>query len=105
MKEKSQIINNSGRNTLGSKSYSADFRAQVIEVYKSGVYSSMADCARNYNIPPKMFYQWLESHKSQANNSNGSGEELAKLRKENRRLNQELDILKKAAAYFAKEMK
>ena len=59
MKEKSQI-KDSDKNILDTKSYSKDFREQVIEVYKSRVYSSIADCARSYNVPLRVFYQCLK---------------------------------------------
>jgi transposase len=84
--------------------FSKEFRAQVVEVYYSGVYQSMAECARNYNVPEKLFYQWVAASRK-LNLSPEDAAELSKLRKDNKRLNQELDILKKAAAYFAKEMK
>lgn len=96
-----RVMNNE---TTAHREYSKEFRAQVVEVYYSGAYATMAECARNYNVPEKLFYQWVAASKKQILSSEDATE-LSKLRKENKRLNQELDILKKAAAYFAKEMK
>ncbi len=103
IKQKSE---NPGENKelVGSSGYTKEFRDQIIAVYNSGVYATAAECARNYKIPEKLFYQWLALSRKQTLPPE-QADELAKLRKENRRLNQELDILKKAAAYFAKEMK
>ena len=89
---------------VGSTHYTKEFKDQVVEVYNSGVYATMAECARSYKIPDKLFYQWLAASKKQALPPE-QATELIKLRKDNKRLNQELSILKKAAAYFAKEMK
>ena len=52
---------------------------------------------------------WIEKYNSKAKNGSPDGKksveaELHELRKENARLKQERDILKKAAAYFASEM-
>ena len=92
------------KEVAGSTNYTKEFKDQVIEVYNSGVYATMAECARSYKIPDKLFYQWLAASKKQALPPE-QALELAKLRRDNKRLNQELTILKKAAAYFAKEMK
>lgn len=64
----------------------------------------MAECARNYNVPEKIFYQWVSANRKQQLQPEDALE-LVKLRKDNKRLHEELTILKKAAAYFAKEMK
>lgn len=90
--------------TTVATSYTKEFRDQVIEVYNSGVYASMAECARSYKVPEKLFYQWAAASKKQILPPEQAAE-LVKLRKDNKRLNQEIDILKKAAAYFAKELK
>lgn len=50
-------------------------------------------------------YYPASSHAKPSNASDSVLEELKQLRKENIRLKQERDILKKAAAYFASEVK
>lgn len=92
------------KETICSINYTKEFKDQVVEVYNSGIYATMAECARSYKIPEKLFYQWLAASKKQVLPPE-QALELLKLRKDNKRLHQELDILKKAAAYFAKEMK
>ena len=101
-----QQIENSVDSTATSvaTSYTKEFRDQIIEVYNSGVYASMAECARSYKVPEKLFYQWAAASKKQTLPPEQAAE-LVKLRKDNKRLGQEIDILKKAAAYFAKELK
>ncbi len=92
------------KEVASSANYTKEFKDQVIEVYNSGVYATIAECARSYKVPDKLFYQWIAASKKQALPPE-QALELVKLRKDNKRLNQELTILKKAAAYFAKEMK
>jgi transposase len=72
----------------------------------------MAAVARELGLPEWKLYGWVESWKkkngkSDANNEPSKGtaeEELRKLQKRNRELEQEVEILKKAAAYFAKTL-
>lgn len=91
--------------TAEASSYTKEFKDQVIEVYNnSGIYASMAECTRSYKVPEKLFYQWAAASKKQILPTEQAAE-LVKLRKDNKRLNQDIDILKKAAAYFAKELK
>ena len=103
MNKKQQVASPELKKLVGASGFTKEFREQIIEVYNSGVYASMAECARNYNVPERLFYQWLAaSRKSPLNPEDAA--EMVKLKKELNRLRQENDILKKAAAYFAKEM-
>jgi transposase len=104
MSDKQQVQTPEIKKPFGASGFTKAFRDQVIEVYNSGVYASMAECARNYNVPEKVFYQWLAASKKNTLPPEDAAE-MAKMRKELSRLRQENDILKKAAAYFAKEMK
>jgi transposase len=92
------------KEVVGASGYTKEFRDQIIEVWNSGIYPTMAECARNYNVSERLFYQWISLARKQ-NLAPEETQELMKLRKDNKRLTEELSILKKAAAYFAKEMK
>ena len=81
------------------KHYDADFRNQVIEVCKSGTYASIAECARSYGLKENTLYNWL--HKSKNPEPVNVDPEYVNLKKENAKLKMELEILKKAAIYFA----
>jgi transposase len=68
--------------------------------------------ARDLGIKATTLYNWVSSAKDKAPViSDGQGdqtnlvEELNRLRKENARLKEEREILKKATAFFAKEVK
>ena len=98
MSDKQQEL--SKKEPVNGTSFTKEFREQIIEIWDSGIYTTMAECARNYNVPEKLFYQWVAKANKQS-----LPQELIRLRKDVKRLNEELTILKKAAAYFAKEMK
>ena len=84
--------------------YTKEFKDKLIEIHNSGIYESAADCARNYQVPERLFYQWISASKKQSKPGEQSLE-LAKLKKENAQLKMENEILKKATVYFAKQMK
>ena len=69
----------------------------------------MADVARDLGLPEWKLYGWVRSWKKRKNNKDGAGrnsveEELRKLQKRNKELEQENNILKKASAYFARTL-
>jgi transposase len=84
-----------------------EFKAQAVRlVLDDG--KSIAAVAGDLDLTPSVLGRWV-SH-AQADRTKGrtglttaEREELARLRKENRVLREERDILKKAAAYFAKQ--
>ena len=69
----------------------------------------ISEAARNLGINPNLLGRWKrEFEDAEGNNSNPGGmvamqSELKRLRKENKRLKMEREILKKAAAFFARE--
>jgi transposase len=72
----------------------------------------IAKTARDLGIKQSTLYAWVSAVKNQAPVvSNNAGnqinliDELNQLRKENTRLKEEREILKKATAFFAKEAK
>ncbi len=89
--------------------YTEDFKKEaVVLALKS---ESVSQVAKDLGIPEGTLYGWVE------NTTNNGGknlsrspqldvhEELKKLRKENARLREDREILKKAATYFAKEIR
>ena len=93
---------------MKQRTYSKEFKVQACEmVLKEGIKHAVV--AERFGINKIMLYQWIdqyETHGEEAFVGKGhqrSGDaELRKLRKENERLRMENEILKKAAAYFAK---
>lgn len=71
---------------------------------------SVTQIARNLGVNENTLHGWIGKYyrkketKADVEHLNDSAKEIKRLQKENARLRQERDILKKAAAYFASEM-
>jgi transposase len=85
--------------------YTEEFRNQVLEVYNSGVYASATECALAYGIKETTLYQWISRSKQPKTEKSEQDKEIQRLNKELSRTQQELEILKKAAIYFAHQAK
>lgn len=85
--------------------YTKEFRAQMVGVYKSGVYNSIKECAKAYGVLDRTLQYWVKKDKDLNNPAiiKDQTSELARLRKENATIKMENDILKKAAIYFANQ--
>lgn len=89
--------------------YPNEFRREAVQlVLTSG--RKVADVARSLGITDTTLHNWLRKHREQAARAadpNALTEaelaELKRLRKENQQLRIDAEILRKAAAYFAKE--
>ena len=86
--------------------YAPEFRQQMVELHRAG--RSFNELAEEYGCSSWSIRQWVK----QADRDDGRGdgglgtaerEELARLRRENRQLKLEREILSKAAAWFAQE--
>jgi transposase len=90
----------------GRRQFDADFKAQAVRlVLDDG--KTIATAARDLDLTPSSLRYWVEQvradrTKGRTGLTTAEREELARLRKENRELRTERDILKKAAAFFAK---
>jgi|SRR5271170_1113659 len=88
--------------------YNQEFRETAIKLALARN-KSTADVARELGLPEWKLYGWVQSWKKKNGKAATAGkgsseEELRKLQKRNKELEQEVDILKKAAAYFAKTL-
>jgi transposase-like protein len=91
------------------KSFSSEFKREAVRLLETS-HKPPADLARELGVRRNQLYKWKEQQgKRGAQAFPGSGkrptDELAGLRKELEQVKEERDILKKAAAYFAKELK
>jgi transposase len=90
----------------GRKSYSPEFRDEEVRlVQQSG--KSIRSIAQDLGIVTETLRRWVRTAERDAASglTPSEREELARLRKEVRILREEREILKKAAAFFAKETK
>ena len=89
------------------KQYSTEFKEEAVSLVNDQGYS-VPEAAKALGINANMLYRWkenLEAKQSDNQLSESERDELLRLRKENRKLLMEKEILKKASAFFAKEMK
>jgi len=91
------------------RNYTREFKAEAVKLVTEKEYS-VAEAARSLGIGENLLRNWkqaLEKAGDDAFPGNGRltaiEEELRRLRAENKRLQMERDILKKATAFFAKE--
>jgi transposase len=87
--------------------YPPEFRAEAVNLIRSGA-KSLAELSRDLGLADQTLRNWIRQADLDAGRrhdglTTSEREELARLRRENRILRQERDILKKAAAYFARE--
>lgn len=91
--------------------YTKEFKVKACElVLKDGI--KVKTVATKMGISHIMLYRWIDEYKTFGEAAFvGKGKlkpeeaKLKKLQKENEELRQQVEILKKAAAYFAKESK
>lgn len=88
------------------KPYPAEFRRDVIAVARQG--GSIAQIAKDFGITESCLRRWLAVDDVESGATPGvtkqESAELRELRRRNRQLEQENEILRRAAAYFAKEI-
>ena len=84
-----------------SPAYPPEFREQIVALHRAG--RSVADLAREFEPAEKTIRSCTEKADPSATSTDADRDELRRLRKEIRRLQQERDILAKAAAWFARE--
>lgn len=83
--------------------YPPEFREQIVALHRSG--RSVPELAREFEPTEQTIRSWIQKAdpSPRAAAAEAERDELKRLRKEVRRLQQERDILAKAAAWFARE--
>jgi transposase len=91
----------------GRRTYPAEFRQQMVELVRSG--RTPESLSREFEPSAEAIRYWVRQADQQEGPRPSGGvtsaerEELIRLRRENRRLREEREILSKAAAWFARE--
>ena len=81
--------------------YEEDFKRMIVELNQTG--RSVRGLSKEYGLSEATIYKRKNLYT--LNQSTGlTGKETAELRKENARLKEELEILKKAAAIFSRKI-
>ena len=88
-------------------SYPPEFKREAVRLVHSSPDRSLAQIARELGVSDNSLRNWLEQFEIDVGEREGltteEQEELRRLRKENKVLRQEREILRKAAASFARE--
>lgn len=88
------------------RKYTPGFWRQMVELVQAG--RKFADLEQEFDCTGWSIRQWVKQAKRDAGRGDGDltneeRQELSRLRRENRQLKPEREILSKAAAWFAKE--
>ncbi len=90
---------------MSNKRYPDEFKIEAVKQVTERGYP-VAEVAKRLGVSQHSLYEWLKKWslpESQRLETRSQQEELRRLKAELRRVTEERDILKKAAAYFAKE--
>ena len=90
---------------MSSKRYTEEFKVEAIRQITERGYP-VAEVAGRLGVSQHSLYQWLKDHGQPAEarqEQQSQSAEIRRLKAELKRVTEERDILKKAAAYFAKE--
>ena len=89
------------------RSFTSEFKAEIVELCRRGD-RSVGQVARDFDLTETAVREWVKQADLDAGTrSDGltteERSELAALRRENRRLREDVEVLKRATAFFAKE--
>jgi len=90
---------------MNRRKHSNEFKMEAVRLAERGDIP-IAQLARDLGIHDSLLHKWIKSFGSKSDGSRVTADEhaeLIQLRRENRRLKEERDILKKATAFFARE--
>src|SRR2546422_11227268 len=95
-----------GRAKRSRRSFTKAFKAEVVELVRQPG-NTAASVARDLDLTETAVREWVKQADIDDGQRDGlttaERQELSQLRRENRRLQQDVEILKRATAFFAKE--
>jgi transposase len=90
---------------MARRKFSKEFKREAVSLIEHG--KSLSQVARELGVRSSVLSAWRATLEAERKSGLGSDEqeEFKKLRRENDRLKMEVEILKKATAFFARESK
>ena len=95
-----------GKKPRARRSFTPEFKAEIVELCQRGD-RSIGQVARDFDLTETAVREWVRQAERDAGTGDGGltsaeRQELSALRRENRRLREDVEILKRATAFFAK---
>jgi transposase len=88
------------------RSFTPEFKAEIVERCRAGD-RTIGQVARDFDLTETAVRTWVRQAEIDAGERDGLSteerQELSRLRRENKRLQADVDLLKRATAFFAKE--
>jgi transposase len=96
-----------GRKPRQRRSFTDEFKAEIVELCQRGD-RSIGQIARDFDLTETAVREWVKQAERDAGTrsdglTSAERQELAELRRENRRLREDVEVLKRATAFFVKE--
>jgi transposase len=96
-----------GKKPRRRRSFTPEFKAEIVDLCQRGD-RSVGQVSKDFDLTETAVREWvrqaeLDAGTRQDGLTSTERQELAELRRENRRLREDVDILKRATAFFAKE--
>ena len=86
---------------MSQKRFNKEFKQTVVELYHSG--TPVSQLSSEYGVSEVTIYKWIKLHSPIEGVEELTAAEVSSIQKENLRLKQEIEILKKAMTIFAKK--
>ena len=96
------------RKPRARRSFTPEFKAEIVELCQQ-VDRSIGQVARDFDLTETAVREWVRQAERDAGSRHDGGltsaerQELSALRRENQRLRDDVEILKRATAFFVKE--
>jgi transposase len=97
-----------GKKPRRRRAFTPEFKAEIVELCQRGD-RSVGQVAKDFDLTETAVREWVKQAERDAGTRDDGGltsderRELAELRKENRRLGEDVGILKRATAFFVRE--
>ena len=89
---------------MSKSNFSEDFKRDAVRQITERGYP-VAEVSQRLGVSQHSLYEWKKKFAAPNAKGNDEAEEIRRLKKELARVTEERDILKKAAAYFARDAK